>query len=251
MSGNRQLQTTEEESLRPQELFNEQWKVYQKLLNENFMKHRDIYDILHNFLVNYFPQAFKMLDFGCGDASFTAQALLNTNIAAYKGVDLSTQALEIAKENMTIIPCESTFIQGDFSQLDSELISPHIQEDKFDVILISFALHHFQLEQKEDFISQLKHLLKAGGVFILIDVFRREEEDRETYLTRYRDNLAKYCSTLTVQDYSMIENHISSCDFPETQQTLYEISQKQGFNKFECLYHDDNFDASRLLCIYK
>ncbi|WP_375492704.1 class I SAM-dependent methyltransferase [uncultured Nostoc sp.] len=153
MSGNRQLQTTEEESLRPQELFNEQWKVYQKLLNENFMKHRDIYDILHNFLVNYFPQAFKMLDFGCGDASFTAQALLNTNIAAYKGVDLSTQALEIAKENMTIIPCESTFIQGDFSQLDSELISPHIQEDKFDVILISFALHHFQLEQKEDFIS--------------------------------------------------------------------------------------------------
>ena len=53
------------------------------------MGHREIYGVLHELLVSYFQKPFKMLDLGCGDASFTAQVLLDTNIVSYQGVDLS------------------------------------------------------------------------------------------------------------------------------------------------------------------
>ena len=48
----------------------------------------------------------------------------------------------------------------------------------------------------------------------------------------------------------MIENHISTCDFPETQNTLSQITHRHNFTKFECLYQDD-FETTQLLCFYK
>ncbi|MDF5731527.1 MAG: class I SAM-dependent methyltransferase [Rhizonema sp. PD38] len=93
MSSTTQLKSSEEASFSPKEFFNEQWKVYQKVLNNNYIGHREVYCILHEILVGYFQKPFKMLDLGCGDASFTAQALLNTNIVSYEGIDLSTPAL--------------------------------------------------------------------------------------------------------------------------------------------------------------
>ena len=74
------------------EFFNEQWELYQKVLSNNYMGHREIYNVLHEFLVNYYNKPFKMLDLGCGDASFSSQALLDTKINSYCGIDLSEPA---------------------------------------------------------------------------------------------------------------------------------------------------------------
>jgi ubiquinone/menaquinone biosynthesis C-methylase UbiE len=251
MSGITQLQNREEESFdprNPQEYFSKQWKVYQKLLNSNHLRHREVYCILHELLVSYFQKPFKMLDLGCGDASFTAQALLNTKISFYKGIDFSNPALEIAKQNMAIIQCDKTFTQGDFSQLVPQLLQQ--QQDRFDVILISFALHHLHLQQKDCLIGQLQSLLESGGLFILIDIVRQEKEDRESYLRRHLEGLQKRCTLLTPQEYSMVENHNLASDFPETQQTLEKISQKYNFTRFECL-HRDPYDIIQMLCFYQ
>lgn len=62
---------------RSNELFNNQWILYQKILNNNYMGHQEIYDILHEFLLSNFQKPFKMLELGCGDATFTAKALLS------------------------------------------------------------------------------------------------------------------------------------------------------------------------------
>ncbi|MBW4634690.1 MAG: class I SAM-dependent methyltransferase [Iphinoe sp. HA4291-MV1] len=247
MSSIIQPKSSEQASLGSQEYFGEQWKVYQKVLNNNYMGHGEIYCILHELLVSYFQKPFKMLDLGCGDASFTAQVLLDTNIVSYQGVDLSIPALEIAKQNMAIIQCDTTFTQGNFSELVSQLVQG--QQDRFDAILMSFALHHLHLEQKDCFIGQLKSLLASGGIFILIDIVRQEEEDRESYIRRYLEGIQKHWSLLTPQEYSMVENHMLSSDFPETQQTLQEISQKYNFTRFECLYCDPQ-DTTQLLCFY-
>lgn len=53
---------------RSNELFNNQWILYQKILNNNYMGHQEIYDILHEFLLSNFQKPFKMLELGCGDA---------------------------------------------------------------------------------------------------------------------------------------------------------------------------------------
>ncbi|MBD2355668.1 class I SAM-dependent methyltransferase [Tolypothrix sp. FACHB-123] len=242
------MQTTETKSQNLQEFFGKQWQIYQKMLDNNYMGHREIYNILHEFLINYFQKPFRMLDLGCGDASFTSQALLNTNISCYYGVDLSIPALETAKENLAKINCDKTLISGDFSQLDSVL--ELLPENKFDTIFMSFALHHQHLEQKYYFIEQFHNLLNSGGVFILIDVVRQPEEDRDTYVRRYLDIAKQDWSLLTQEDYSMVAEHMLLSDFPETQQTLQEISQKIGFIKFECLYCDV-LNTTQLLCFYK
>ncbi|MEH2013376.1 class I SAM-dependent methyltransferase [Nostoc sp.] len=240
--------SSEEGLFPPQEFFNEQWKLYQKIVDNNYMGHHEIYSILRELLLGYFQQPFRMLDLGCGDASFTAQALLNSTITSYQGIDLSIPALEIAKDNMTKIQCDTTFTQGDFSQLVPELMLS--QHNSFDIILSSFALHHLSLEQKDCIIGQMKNLLTSNGVFILIDVVRKEGEERETYLRRYLEDVQKYWCLLTPQEYLMVANHISSSDFPETHQTLDEISQKYNFTHFDCLYNNP-LNATQFLCFYR
>ncbi|MFM6283053.1 MAG: class I SAM-dependent methyltransferase [Dolichospermum sp.] len=112
-----QLKNSQNESLPVEEFFNKQWKIYQKVLNNNYMSHNEIYGILHKFLVSNFQKPFKMLDLGCGDASFTSLVLSNTNITSYHGVDLSIAALEIAQGNLENINCDITLIQGDLRHL--------------------------------------------------------------------------------------------------------------------------------------
>ena len=230
------------------DFFNQQWRLYQKVLSNNYMGHREIYDVLHQFLVSYYKQPFEMLELGCGDASFSAQALLNTPINSYCGIDLSEPALEIARDNMTKLPGEKRFIQSNL--LEWVLQLGHTREDNFDAILASFSIHHLNLEQKERLIAQLPHRLKAGGVFLLIDVIRLPQEDREAYIRRYLEDVRQSWSLLTPQEFLEVEEHISSSDFPETQETLYSLAQKHGFSRVDCLYSDP-LNTAQLLCFYK
>ncbi|WP_200817572.1 class I SAM-dependent methyltransferase [Calothrix rhizosoleniae] len=230
------------------QFFNEQWQLYQKVLNNNYMGHKEIYSILHDFLINHLQTPFSLLDLGCGDASFTTKSLFNTSISAYKGIDLSAAALEIAQRNLEAIPCKKTFIQDDISTAINQLVNQ--KDDKFDVVMTSFALHHLSLEEKESVISQISHLLESNGILIIVDVIRLAEEERENFIKRYLNHVRKDWYLISSQEYSMIENHISTCDFPETQNTLSEITRKHNFPKFECLYQDD-FVTTQVLCFYK
>jgi SAM-dependent methyltransferase len=240
------LKSSEEPAIQSNELFNKQWNIYQKIIQNNYMGHREISGILNSLLTNYFQKPFSLLDLGCGDASFTSQALLNTTLAAYQGIDLSEVALEIAHSNMKPFSGTKNFTQGDFSVLVPELVK---SLDKFDAILASFAIHHLNLEQKDSLISQIKSLLKSDGVFIFIDLVRLENEEREAYIRRYIDDVRQHWEALTPQEFSMVEDHISSSDFPETQKTLYSLSRKHSFSNIECLYQD-SLDTTQLLCFY-
>ncbi|MBD2139370.1 class I SAM-dependent methyltransferase [Anabaena sp. FACHB-1237] len=245
---NTQVDSNEDQSFAAEEFFSKQWQIYQKVLNNNYMYHQEIYHVLQELLQNYFDQPFTMLELGCGDARFTTQALLNTKIAQYTAIDVSIPALQDAEKNLAKINCPANFITGDCWQLTDELAANHDQ--KFDVILISLALHHLQLEEKDHIIYQLKTMLNSGGIFILIDVTRKEHEDRNTYLKRYMSNVAKYWNLLTPEEYTMFNNHICSSDFPETATTLKAISDKHGFSNFSSIYCDP-LEINQLLCFYK
>ncbi|HBK63680.1 MAG TPA: ubiquinone biosynthesis protein UbiE [Cyanobacteria bacterium UBA11166] len=212
------------------------------------MGHREVYGVLHDLMISYFDKEFQMLELGCGDASFTAPALLNTTITSYKGIDLSEVALEIARSNMEVIQCEKTFINGDIYELIPQLVKS--KEYRFDAIFTSFALHHLTLEKKDDIIGQLRHLLKDRGIFILIDVMRPEEESREAYVRRYIENISRDWKTLTPQEFTDVAEHISSKDLPETRSIFYEIAQKYQFSRWDCLYGDP-LDTTQLLCFYR
>jgi cyclopropane fatty-acyl-phospholipid synthase-like methyltransferase len=187
--------------------FKKNWETYQKALANNYMEHREIYGVLHKLLTDYLPTPFSLLELGCGDASLTVQALLNTTVASYTGIDLSAAALEIAQGNMAQINCEHTFIEDDISKVVEELAKNRKQS--FDVVMTSFVLHHLSLAQKDKVIEQVSHLLKTNGIFILIDIVCKEGEDKEQFVNRYLENMRQNWTALSSQDMSIMENHIS------------------------------------------
>lgn len=229
----------------PQELFNQQWQIYQKILLNNYMGHREIYEVLHHWLIDSWQKPFQMLDLGCGNACFMSQALVNTSIAAYTGIDLSEVALSMAGDNLASIPAEITLIQDDFSKCLPELA--RIKNDRFDVIFTSFALHHLSLEKKDMIMAQMATLLATHGIFLLVDTVRNPGENREAYIDRYVENIRREWSLLEAKEVEIVEDHMRSSDFPETQAIWLQLAQKHGFTQFECLYRDP-LDTMQILC---
>ncbi len=236
------------------EFFNQQWTLYQKVLNQNYMGHREIYQALHQWLRHHCQQYFTMLDLGCGDATFASQALLHTPLQAYWGVDLSESALAIARENMANLPGEKQFIQADLFDWVIQQTQPQAasvvdapRSPCFNVILASFALHHWQLDDKVNLISRLPQLLQPGGIFLLIDIVRRPNEDRAAYVNRYMEHVRQSWLLLTADEILRVEQHISTSDYPETQANLYAIGHAHHFSGVDCLYSDP-LETAQLLC---
>jgi SAM-dependent methyltransferase len=230
---------------RSQAFFNARWQLYQKILSNNYMGHREIYDVLHALLIDRFQYPFKMLDLGCGDAGFMARSLLETPIRAYTGIDLSEVALEIARKNLVSIAESTILIQGDFAECLPELaIDP---SHTFDIIFASFSLHHLTREQKEMTLDRISHLLSSDGIFVLVDIVCLAEENRELYLDRYIENVRRDWSLLEAGEMEIVEDHMRSSDFPETQETWLQLAQRQGLSQLKCLYRDP-LDTTQILC---
>src|SRR5664279_3324047 len=82
------------------------WEIYRKVLENNYMYHKEIYQAVGMLLHQQFAhQPFKMLDLGCGDACYLANALQGTTISHYTGFDLSDPALALAADNIATLGC--------------------------------------------------------------------------------------------------------------------------------------------------
>src|SRR3712207_2053429 len=96
-----------------QAIFQTQWQTYRKVIERNYMFHREVYGLLHEMLVTEAPKPFRFLDIACGDAWGSATALNETEISRYFGIDLSEQALALAEETLKPLPCPVTLVQAD------------------------------------------------------------------------------------------------------------------------------------------
>jgi len=234
-------------TMNSKEFFSRQWQVYEKILEHDYMGHREIYQVLQEtFLVFFKSVPINILDLGCGDARFISKALLKSNINSYYGIDLSPVALEIAKTNMQLVGCQNTFRQGNFYPLE-RLLS---QKNSFNCILSSFAIHHLSSLQKELHIGEIYRILQPGGIFFLIDIVLREKEDRNAYMLRYLQEIKENWSLLSTDDYEMLENHITSSDYPESLEVFREMGLNNHFDQVDCLYRDP-LKTMRLLAFQK
>ena len=76
------------------------WQIYRKVLDLNYMNHREVYDTLRE-AVSAAPPGFVFLDIACGDAAGTARALAGSGVGSYAGIDISRPALDIAARELT------------------------------------------------------------------------------------------------------------------------------------------------------
>jgi SAM-dependent methyltransferase len=89
-------------------LFQYQWQLYRKFVDNNYFYHREVYGQLHRILVDEVVQPFRFLDIACGDARATVETLRGMRVAHYYGIDLSQAALELASKALKLLGCPVT-----------------------------------------------------------------------------------------------------------------------------------------------
>lgn len=128
----------------------------------------------------------KIFDIGFGTGILTKK-LYDEDYEIY-GVDFSKKMIEIAKDKMPL----AKLFQYDFSKG----IPQEVENNKFDYIISTYAMHHLEDNYKVQFINKLKELLSEEGKIIIGDIafktrallekckkdYSKYWDDEETYI---------------------------------------------------------------------
>src|SRR4029453_4473782 len=77
--------------------FRDQWQLYSKLVDNDYLSHEAVRAVLHRELVTDVNRPFRFLDLACGDARLTVAALQGTPVIHYHGIDLSAPGRDSAQ----------------------------------------------------------------------------------------------------------------------------------------------------------
>jgi SAM-dependent methyltransferase len=203
--------------------FFDTWDTYQKVVAGDHMFHREIGAALSQVLrARFGSRPFSIFDLGCGDAATLTPFLEGLSLQRYKGVDLSETALTLAAENLKALACPVDLAHADIlAALAAEIIP-------FDVIYSSFALHHLRTAQKAEFFNRVATKLNKGGLLLLVDVVREEDETLDVYHERYCEWLRRSFSALNGDEKDLICDHIVNNDLPEPLSVLQAQARAAG-----------------------
>jgi len=203
------------------------WDVYRAVIDNNCMEHREIYQTVAPILARRVAP-FSILDLGCGDAAGIAPLLPDLPLARYVGVDCAAPALEHARAMLTPV---TDRIELHVADMQDFLAAT---EEHFDVILVSFALHHLPTSDKLRFLRAAWARLLPDGEVILIDVVRKDTESRDQYLRRYAGLVSQW--PVGTERQRRIVAHVTGNDFPEEVSVLPGWASAAGFTSVEEFY---------------
>lgn len=217
--------------------FFNQWQIYKKVVDANYMFHREAYAAIASKLPD---RPFSFLDLGAGDAQWTSRILAGRPVSRYHAVDLAAPALELARTNTLAFSGEKWFTQGDFVS--------NLPAEPFDVIFTGMSIHHLTREEKRQFIPRIRQLLNPGGRFLLYEVIRREEETREGVFARWSEYVGREWTALTPEEQEKIQAHVSSSDFQEPVADYRQFAKEAGFSRTEQLFVDPHDFYGAVCC---
>jgi SAM-dependent methyltransferase len=219
------------------EIFRQQWDLYQKFLEFDYLSNAGAYAALHRFLIADRARPFDFVDLACGDASGIVGALRNTQVAHYRGIDLAAPALDHARVNLKALPCEVVLEQSDFAQAMRHRTQPA------DIVWISLSLHHLETPAKRVLMREVRDGLHHDGAFLIYEPTRNDGEDRSAYLDRFESIGRRDWTGLSADEFKEALGHVRGCDLPETQSTWIELGREAGFSQITEPYRspDDLF----------
>ncbi len=221
-------------------LFQQDWKIYRKMVDNNFLFHREAYSRLQRFLNDEIDKPFRFLDIACGDASASIGALRETRIAHYHGIDFSAPALDLAAETLRDLPCPVTLEQRDFVEALAG------RKDLVDVAWIGLSLHHLLAPAKLAFMRDIRLALARDGYFLIYENTSPDGEDRASWLRRW-DLQKPGWSAYSQQEWNAMAAHVHAADHPETDGRWRELGREAGFTSVRELYAAPT-DLFRLYC---
>ena len=217
----------------PAILFSDNWNVYQKIIANNYMLHKEFSSATMEALAQAAIPIKSVLDLGCGDAQLIAKDLATINIEAYTGYDLSEAALAQAEHFLQNLPAKKTLCLG---RMENLLASSN---EYWDLIYSSYAIHHLSDQGKQEIMQEVYHHLNPSGLFIMIDVMRQHDQTREAYMDYYIGGIRKNWPGLEIKEQDMIANHIHEYDYPAIESDLIAWASTIGFRVQKAAVLDD------------
>jgi len=222
-------------------LFQQQWQLYRKFVDNNYFYHREVYDRLHRILVEEVIQPFRFLDIACGDERASVDALRGTRVAHYRGIDLSQAALELASEALESLGCPVTLDHRDFAEALRDRPEPA------DVAWISLSLHHLLGPAKLTLMREIRSVVGDSGLFLINENASPDGEDRDAWLRRWERQNQPLWTALTAKEYEEMKAHVRANDFPETTSRWHSLGCEAGFGRVRELFVAPT-DLFRMYC---
>ena len=211
-----------------------QWRVYQKLVENDYMGHEQLFESLLADIKNRFHEPVAILDLGCGDTTPIQSLLRNIRVEHYCGLDQSETALDYADAQLSPAGISYRLLEGDILETADRI------SGLFDLIIASFSLHHLQDPASKQLVLQAgRQLLKPGGIFAVIDVFLDDNESRDDYLDRFEHQARENYCNLSDSEMTTLITHVRGCDFPETVATYQALAIRAGFSQARPLLRDE------------
>lgn len=211
-------------------LFDRQWSLYRKVVDHNYLHHREFGEALHRALAERGDAPFRLLDLACGDAATTADALAGLPVRHYHGIDLSAAALQLAKTHLARLDCEVTLEQRDYLGAMQHYPRP------LDVVLISLSLHHLDTGAKRELMTRVRQSLDRGGLFLVYEPASPDGENRAGYLERFEQTNRRAWSALDADEWREVWSHVRDNDLAETLASWYQLGRDAGFDRAEQLF---------------
>lgn len=203
-----------------QSYFLASWRIYRKVLDLNYMLHREVYETLRDAVASV-PQGFAFLDIACGDAAGTAGALSGSGVGSYVGIDISRPALDIAAQELATIGCPVQLVERDLREALAE------QQGRFDLVWLGQSLHHFQRDDKLAILRAIRRVLSPGGTFMLWEPTLLPGEDRHGWLGRLAAR-RKHWPDIDDSEWRVMYDHCASSDYPEAQADWLGMARDAG-----------------------
>jgi len=155
-------------------------------------------------------------------------------VTSYTGVDLSEQAMEIGEHNVRpklAANAQLSFVVDDMLSYVRKAASA-----SYDLVFSSIAVHHLQDNEKEQLVREVRRIIKPNGVFMLIDIFLQEDEDRDRFVKDIAAHIRGDWIKLTPEETDSLVNHMFNFDFP-AKLTSYDRWAKQDslYTDVKCL----------------
>lgn len=135
------------------EEFHKDKRLQKKIISDNNFTYRELIKILKPLL----PKVKNVLDIGSGVG--TIDFYLADKGKNVTGIEISKQAVELAKKNSQLFKLEKkiTFINAAFPS--------KISQSKFDLVIFSEVIEH--LENDEKVLKDIWKVLKPGGLLVI------------------------------------------------------------------------------------
>lgn len=215
-----------------------------------------------------------MADLGCGDLGLLAPLLRPLPLAGFIGVDATAEVLPLAATRLgggggegveggnggAPWPCEWVCADlldwseerrkalqeegaADASGVESSSRSSSSGSTKtssyppqrLHVVSCLFALHHLSDPLKQQALAALRASMAPGGSLLVADVFRKDGEDREAYLARYRARTVEWVG-LEKEEREVVLEHVCSSDYPSERSAFVALAGRAGWGKARWLW---------------